>query len=312
MSLARNRLGQQLEADARGASFRYFDTISALNLAQNSIKSLPTGIFTYLNNLENMNLSGNSLRSLDFEFSHMLMLRSFDVSNNLLTSLNDTVADKLSTVFLSKNVSGSKFMMDLTENPLVCSCDTLSFLKWLDAKQKHFVNFANYSCWFNNTYLRFARLRQDIVQPLSFQCSRRLAVIIASIFCGFGILLVAISICLYRYRWEARYFCLWLTHRSKLYREIVDDTVYEYDAFVVYAADDRNWVRQELMPNIEGDRRVNLSNNGEEPALRTPGDFGTFSLCVHELDFTPGDDIFENMWKMVDKSRKVSEILSSF
>ncbi|XP_070573600.1 toll-like receptor 13 [Ptychodera flava] len=67
----------------------------------------------------------------------------------------------------------------------------------------------------------------------------------------------------------------------------------EYDAFVVYNEHDRDWVMGQLRPNLE---------DGDPPDFR---------LCLHERDFLPGTDIFENILDSIEKSHKTLLILSS-
>jgi hypothetical protein len=43
-----------------------------------------------------------------------------------------------------------------------------------------------------------------------------------------------------------------LTQRGLRYQQFVDQTVdYEYDAFVVYDIEDREWVNERLLPQLE-------------------------------------------------------------
>ncbi|XP_070556623.1 toll-like receptor 6 [Ptychodera flava] len=66
----------------------------------------------------------------------------------------------------------------------------------------------------------------------------------------------------------------------------------KYDAFVVYNEHDGEWVMQQLVPNLENTDQQN------------------FKLCIHERDFMPGDDIFENILNSIENSNKTLLILS--
>ncbi|XP_070537028.1 toll-like receptor 2 [Ptychodera flava] len=65
-----------------------------------------------------------------------------------------------------------------------------------------------------------------------------------------------------------------------------------YDAFVVYNQHDSDWVIHELVPHLE---------NIDPP---------NFKLCIHERDFLPGYDIFENILDSIEQSKKTMLILS--
>ena len=85
--LSGNMLAAQMEADVNGITFKDYVLLGSLNLANNGIKRLPSGVFSHLSNINLLNLSQNSLRQIDFEFSHMKMLQMLDLSYNLLTTL---------------------------------------------------------------------------------------------------------------------------------------------------------------------------------------------------------------------------------
>ncbi|XP_070537030.1 toll-like receptor 2 type-2 [Ptychodera flava] len=66
-----------------------------------------------------------------------------------------------------------------------------------------------------------------------------------------------------------------------------------YDAFVVYNQHDSDWVIHELIPHLEN---IDPPNN--------------YKLCIHERDFLPGNDIFENILDSIEQSKKTMLILS--
>jgi hypothetical protein len=284
-----------------------------LNLARNGIKSLPVKCLPLRNSASTLNLSQNSLRLLEFEIGHMTDLVMLDLSYNLIATFDCNGTRKLDEMFRNGN-SLSNLSVDLTGNPLQCSCDTLVFLKWIDSNRRHMINFAQYSCWFNGSYVMFSELDRRILVELSFQCSRRLAVIVSALLCALGLVLVAASVCTYRYRWEVRYWCLWLTQRSRLYRELVDDVNYQFDAFVVYASEDAEWVRNELVPHLENDTQLRDEDSSMDSIEREPSmPFNRrrqLALCFHERDFVPGNFILTNIWEMMENSRKVVLVIS--
>jgi Leucine-rich repeat (LRR) protein len=311
--LSGNRLSTQLEQDVDGQTFIHYGNMTDLNLARNGIKSLPVNVFRYLSQLQRLNLSQNSLRLFDFEIRHMTDLVLLDLSHNLIATFDCNGTLKLDEMFRSGKTF-TNLSVDLTGNPLQCSCDTLIFLKWISSNQRHMINFPQYACWFNGSYVMFSELDKRILVELSFQCSRRLAVIVSASLCALGLVLVAISVCTYRYRWEVRYWCLWLTQRSRLYRELVDDIIYQFDAFVVYAKEDAEWVRNELVPRLENDAELNEENSSTDVSEREPSTQSNrdrqLALCYHERDFVPGNLILSNMWEMMENSRKVLLVIS--
>lgn len=59
-----------------------------------------------------------------------------------------------------------------------------------------------------------------------------------------------------------------------------------YDAFISYCSDDLEWIKNELIPNLEEAEDIK------------------FRLCISDRDFLPGGAITENIVENLDKSRK--------
>ena len=286
--LSGNKLAAQMEADVNGITFKDWVHLGSLNLANNGIKRLSSGVFSHLSNVNVLNLSQNSLRQIDFEFSHIKMLQMLDLSYNLLTTLQESTLQRFSALMKTSNLT-----ISLLGNPLQCSCETYYFLKWVKDHREQLVNFADYMCWYNGKVVQFSNLTSVVMVDLDFQCSKKIAVIASASLLGLLLILIAIAVSCYRYRWELRYFCLKVAQRTRRYQLLVDDTTFTYDAFVVYSWEDSQWVHDELIPHLE--------NDTDHQSLR---------LCVHERDFLPGENILDNIWSKMDESRKVILVIS--
>jgi len=287
--LSGNKLAAQMEADLNGITFKEFLHLNKLNLANNGIKRLSSGIFSKLPNIEVLNLSQNSLRQIEFQFSHMKMLQVCDISYNLLTTLDRSTLQNFSAIMETSNLR-----ISLLGNPIQCSCETYYFLQWIDHHRHQLINFADYSCLYQGNVVRFSNLTEVVLEDLNFQCSKQIAVIVSASLLGLVLILLAIAVCCYRYRWELRYFCLKLVQRSRRYQLLNDDVTFTYDAFVVYSNEDSDWVLEELIPNLED----------------SGGDYQPLRLCVHERDFLPGEYIIGNIWSKMEDSRKVILVVS--
>ena len=84
----------------------------------------------------------------------------------------------------------------------------------------------------------------------------------------------------YKYRWTIRTLLLKLAHTNSK----KDDIEYIHDAFVVYSDEDRQWVHNVLLYEMETVRGM--------------------KLCVHFRDFIPGNDIDDQIVTAIDDSRK--------
>jgi TIR domain len=193
----------------------------------------------------------------------------------------------------------------LSGNPVQCSCHTLNFLRWMESNKRSLSDFSEYSCFFVNGYLPFTKLSSDILVTLDYECSKGTTVIVSGTLLGLGLILMAASACCYRHRWEIRYACLKLTQRGQRYQKIINEPVeYEYDAFVVYDSEDRQWVNDQLLPHLE------LQVNTAERDITSSPRPDILRLCVHERDFPPGQEIIGNIWNKMEHSRKVILVVS--
>ena len=312
LDLHANRLSTQLSRDKDGKVFQHFTGLAILDLSKNGIKTLPRKIFSQLSDIEELYLSGNSLRRVRFDFSHMKKLRKMDLSYNLIVTMTQQTMENFTDVF-----QRSKMTIKLEGNPIQCSCDSIQYLHWLNSSRKRIDGFKTTTCQFRGDDVRFEFLDTHILQELDFECSKWIASVVAGTLTGFALLIVALSVCCYRHRWEIRYACLKFTQRGQRYQQIVDEPIsYEYDAFVVYDSEDRDWVNEELIPRWELPERVeehiDLTGEHEEthvlleeqPHVRIP------KLCVHERDFAPGEEIIGNIWHKMERSRKVILVIS--
>jgi len=307
LNLAGNRLADQLRGDKTGVIFQYYERLSKLNLSRNAIKTLNHRTFEKLPNLRILDLSMNSLRTIEFKFDHMSRLQYLDLSDNLIADLNDSLRMTFSTMF---KANGSKLKLNLNGNPLQCSCQTLNFLQWLQLNRHQMNTFGTYTCLYSNTYVAFSRLSDYILVDLAYECSTKTAVIVSGSLLGLVLLLVAVSACCYRHRWEIRYACLKWTRQGQRYQQIVDRPLhYEYDAFVIYDSGDRNWVNDHLVPHLE-ERHLADMNDESLRDDSVNGFSNRLRLCVHERDFPPGHEIIGNIWSRMERSRKVILVVS--
>lgn len=107
-------------------------------------------------------------------------------------------------------------------------------------------------------------------------------------------------ICYYKW-WYIRYFFILVKNATILSfldkeKDLLDRTTnetdekYTYDVFVSYCEENRQWVLDELIPNIEKDSEINI--------------------CLHERDFEVGLSILENIISCMDRSKSLLLVVS--
>ncbi|XP_046551861.1 toll-like receptor 2 [Haliotis rubra] len=230
--------------------------LKEIDLHGNRIMFLPSGVFTSLTKLRRIRLSQNSIQIVS-EDVFPIPIR------NQLTYLN------------------------LATNDYLCTCANLWYITWAKADKHIFTDFPeSYQCGYplnlKSTLLIDANISEQTcrISPYVFPIVFGLSLV--------SIVLVVVLSIAYRLRWSIRY-CLHMLRYKR--RKPIDETIYIYDAFVLYCEGDSPWVRNNIIPRIE--------------------DEANFKLCIHERDFIPGEYIVDNIVTSLESSRKVIMVLSN-
>ena len=291
LNLSNNYLGNQLATNESSQLLQDQTWLVNLSLSNNNIFRIPRGFFDRWQQLELLDLSDNQLEEVAFDLKKLRNLKEFSLSNNRLKTLSLQTMQELDSI-------PGPLSVDLSQNELICSCDSVHFLKWMDPSFQEstisFTNITNYWCTFPNSSVgSFANLT-EIIYRLEKECASYIGVIVASVIAVSTILVTITGGIVYRYRWRIRYI-YYMAKRS--YRGNVRiqhgdyRNMFRFDAFISYSSDDRQFAVHEIRKQIE-----------DQTDLR---------LCFHERDFLPGYDIAENIANAIHDSRKVVCIMSN-
>ncbi|XP_046582509.1 toll-like receptor 4 [Haliotis rubra] len=279
-----NYLGDFLRKDKTGQAFSYSPTLEFLDLSLNRIQSLPVNVFRNLVNLKTLNLSKNSISKLEIKISHMTNLKFLNLSSNEISSLDHMFVSQLDLINKS---SGLK--VDLSGNPLICSCDSLDFIQWMTQRKGLFVNQHLYKCsqepeWLNNDDVFEILLKLPQKCTSHFGLAMGLLVSVTSFIC------ILVASILYRYRWKLRYLYYVARRHYRNVNLIHHGNDYEYNAFISYADEDRDFALHMFIQKLERE--------------------GNLRLCLHHRDFIPGEPIAANILSAIQKSQFVVIVLS--
>ena len=236
--------------------FKPYQRLTHLLFYDNEMTSLPDGVFDALPNLSHVYLGGNRL---------------------------NTISEKT----FGPDTRARLVKLDLSGNQFLCTCDLLWFRNWLVSDASKFTP-SRYSYRCKNlpglTVQEFFMARQACLLDRHVY---GFIVVVVSIL----ILSMTLTSSLFRFRWHLR-LLLYETFRGHgdLRRRRLQTERFDYDVFVSYAGNDLPFVRQHLLPELEG--RLGLR------------------LCVHERDFTPGNNIVDNIVECVESSKKIMMIFS--
>ncbi|CAL1538125.1 unnamed protein product, partial [Lymnaea stagnalis] len=129
--------------------FHDLTNLEYLLLSDNRLTTLPKDVFRGLDKLRVLNLAVNQIWGFQMDISHMLQLRSINVSHTELPTLPKSVRDHVDMLLRRKNTS---FTVDMSFTPIHCDCQNLEFLHWLvDSVAFNVGGFKNYMCLYPDT-----------------------------------------------------------------------------------------------------------------------------------------------------------------
>ncbi|XP_046594148.1 toll-like receptor 13 isoform X2 [Neodiprion lecontei] len=290
-------------------------SLVSLDLHKTSLCSLDDGVFEKLNILQSLDLSG--------VLENFPLLEHLNIASNYIRSWSDgrefAENPKLQGVYLHSNVLSlmtddmledfkSLTYLTLANNSFICNCQLKNFMESIrtgshNSSQNFSILIDYQSSGRTHTCTDVSLKRYIRFEDTSDYCQEELAqlwlsalqhvlyILILVFSCSFGV-----GGLIYWKWWYIKYVAVQIknaTLLSMINAENCEDRIYIYDIFVSYSDENRNWVIEELIPNIEGPE-ANLS------------------ICFHERDFHVGVSILENIIMGMDQSRTILLIISGF
>ena len=135
-----------------------------LNLNGNGIRSIPSDAFSKLTRMKSLSIADNNLVSANFEMHAMTNLEWLDLSNNNIQYVSDRFASQIERIAENQ----PHLIVILDENPLICDCDRMTFVKWLRDTKVVFKWLL--SCTYKNGSLISLRKVSEIYAQLQREC----------------------------------------------------------------------------------------------------------------------------------------------
>ncbi|XP_052099172.1 toll-like receptor 4 [Mytilus californianus] len=249
----------------------------------NSLGQLP--------HLTTLNISHNLFDNVPDVVTNFDSLTELDLSHNQLTTIRKKIHNWIDT----QHTKFGTFKLYLSNNPLICSCGTTTFLRWiLTTKVKLNAN-GNYSCWVSSTKkINYTRNVADDFHNYFVDCDTAVWIKL-----GISLLVSVLSslICitiLYNLRWRIIFFFF---RNIRRFAEKGLELTFDYDVYVSYSDDYISFVK-ELQKKVEDewgfkicfeDRNFNV---GESIATERAT---SIHRCRHVI-FLVSPSIFENEW----------------
>ncbi|XP_061166376.1 toll-like receptor 4 [Saccostrea echinata] len=285
LNLSYNFLGRCLENDTEGNIFNGLYNLETFDLSYNRILSLSKMMLKSFHNIKYLNISFNKLSEWNVEMEHMKRLELLDLSYNEISIFSDKTIRDLNSIRHSNTTQ-----INLYNNPLRCSCESLQFLKWMNSsKYIRFIHVEKYICHFSNgTTRRIGDIHWLILQ-MERECSSYSAIITICVLAIFAFATHLVRGILYRYRWRIRYIYYNAKRKYKNSEKKIFPTKFRFDAFISYAEEDRGLFIDDIL-------RLEKSESAR--------------YCLHCRDFIPGTNIADNIINAIRNSRKTVCMLS--
>uniref|UniRef100_A0A6G1RJ29 Toll-like receptor n=1 Tax=Hypotaenidia okinawae TaxID=2861861 RepID=A0A6G1RJ29_9GRUI len=253
--------------------------IKKLDLQNNQITSVPTGM-AELTSLAELNLAANRLADLP-GCGGFASLEYLNVEMNLILTPSADFFQRCPRVR----------ELQAGQNPFKCSCDLQEFIRVERQSGGRLFGWpAAYTCEYPED-LRGTQLKDFHLSELA--CNTTLLLVTALLLTLVLVAVVAF-LCIYLdVPWYVRMTWQWTQTKRRAWHNSPEEQerALQFHAFVSYSERDSQWVKNELLPNLE---------KGE----------GCVQLCQHERNFIPGRSIVENIISCIEKSYKSIFVLS--
>ena len=284
LRMRNNLLGSQFGDDVNGTTFQHLGRVRELDISLNVVYQLQRKFFIGLKSLRNLTLSDNKLQEFNFSLSHMDKLEFINASSNSISWIYKHTRDDLDHLSSNKTIK-----LDLQNNPLPCSCAGREVLHWLATTNVHLIGKDLLYCRFdNNLVVKIGDLNARI-DDLNIMCGPPI-ILISAIAGGSGLLVLVVCLLLYRLRWNIRYILRVRLSKWFGFKPKQKASVFKFDAFIIYAEADSEFVLTTMLDELETKRG--------------------HKLCVEDRDFLCGTFDLMNITCAIQSSTFTLPVIS--
>ncbi|XP_045193560.2 toll-like receptor 4 [Mercenaria mercenaria] len=281
IDLAGNKLSFMERSKEFSALFANFQDLRHCNMSHNKLTFIPKHMFKNNARIVELDLSSNDLTSVNFDLEQLTDIRLLSLKNNRFKFLNERDFTKLDFLMQLRN---NVINIDITGNPLECSCKSTKFLKWISSKLQPCTNHF-YQCQLEGqTY----SIDETVIEEAKYLCIRT-AIIITWTCVTVAIIIVIVSMAVFLYLRVKR-------NKRKQAKETFLRGLGEgilsqkYLCFLSFSSNEDNDLITELGRSI--DETLKTLTGIPERSL----------VCIGDLDFRPGYPVVEEIFRMVNQS----------
>ena len=257
-----------------------------LDLSDLGLSTLHKNVLKHQKYLKTLILSKNKLSSVDNGTFNLTSLDHLDLSYNYFRTIPINLIIEMGHSIRIK--TSNKTFLNLNHNPFFCDCHSITNINMMLHSrviiQDLNVSNGRLQCIMSD---RKSYSFPEALSILQAQCRRSNTLYLKLLEIVYPLVLCISSTmsCLYRYRWKIKYFFYRIMQMIgiKMPDQFGED--FTFDAFVAYSGKDENWVRTQLLVNIE--ERQN-----------------PYNLCIHDRNFLPGQVLPDTIVLAIERSQK--------
>ena len=222
------------------AIFSFARRLEEVDVSSNGLSHIDPSSFSNCTMLKHIALRGNTLKHLEITLRDLTSLELVDMSENYLPFLNESFTRELDKLCEVKSIS-----VDIRHNKLICNCESLSFVRWVQTTLVDVIGRKDMTCLVKDSH---RRLTDISVQDLLDECSDSRRYVWIHILLGVLILslvLTMIAVLYVRVRRKRR-------EHSQDQPLLLNE--YRYNAAVLFDFEDvkmRTWIHNELVQKVE-------------------------------------------------------------
>ncbi|KAK3581675.1 hypothetical protein CHS0354_022601 [Potamilus streckersoni] len=293
VNLSGNKLSHMEQYPEFETLFQKNILLEWMDLSSNGLTNIPRNVFQNNNKLKTLILANNKLNGIFFEIKHLQHLEVLDVSKNLIAFFDNSALSSFEILSSSEvGETSTFFSVQFTENELLCSCETVDFVRWFVTTNVMIKNRDVYTCYLNKEVVL---IDTNTLKESKYQCEKTKIIIISVCTSLACIGLLGLTIGLGRYIYRRRRKIERIRRLVNKYR--VANPPNKYLLFLSFCSKDDDFVSQYVIDELRHRLQERLPN-------------GENLVCIGDQEFELGKFIIEEIIKCIEASSVMIFVVS--